>query len=98
MTKEELKHYREQILELAKQYHAPNMRVFGSTVRDDNTPESDVDFLIDVPPEQTLFDLIRLTRELKELLGCEVDVAQSTVLHPIIRDEVLREAIPLGDL
>ena len=98
MTKEELKHYREQILELAERYHAPNMRVFGSTVRDDNTPESDVDFLIDVPPEQTLFDLIRLTRELKELLGCEVDVAQSTVLHPIIRDEVLREAIPLGDL
>lgn len=98
MTKEELKHYRKQILELAKRYHASNVRVFGSTVRDDNTPESDVDFLIDVPPEQTLFDLIRLTRELKELLGCEVDVAQSTVLHPIIRDEVLREAIPLGDL
>ena len=98
MTKEELKNYRNRILELAKQYHAPNMRVFGSTVRDDNTPESDVDFLIDVPPEQTLFDLIRLTRELKELLGCEVDVAQSTVLHPIIRDEVLREAVPLGDL
>lgn len=98
MTKEELKHYRDKILELAERYHAPNMRVFGSTVRDDNTPESDVDFLIDVPPEQTLFDLIRLTRELKELLGCEVDVAQSTVLHPIIRDEVLREAIPLGDL
>ena len=98
MTKEELKHYRDRILELAQQYHAPNMRVFGSTVRDDNTPESDVDFLIDVPPEQTLFDLIRLTRELKELLGCEVDVAQSTVLHPIIRDQVLREAVPLGDL
>ena len=98
MTKEELKNYRNRILELAKQYHAPNMRVFGSTVRDDNTPESDVDFLIDVPPEQTLFDLIRLTCELKELLGCEVDVAQSTVLHPIIRDEVLREAVPLGDL
>ena len=98
MTKEELKHYRAQILELAEQYHAPNVRVFGSTVRDDNTPESDVDFLIDVSPKQTLFDLIRLTRELKELLGCEVDVAQSTVLHPIIRDEVLREAVPLGDL
>ena len=98
MTKEELKNYRAQILELAKQYHAPNVRVFGSTVRDDNTPKSDVDFLIDVSPEQTLFDLIRLTRELKKLLGCEVDVAQSTVLHPIIRDEVLREAVPLRDL
>ena len=98
MTKEELKYYRSQILKLAKQYHAPNVRVFGSTVRDDNTPESDVDFLIDVSPEQTLLDLIAFTRELKELLGCEVDVAQSTVLHPIIRDEVLREAVSLDSI
>ena len=98
MTKEELKYYRSQILELAKRYHAPNVRVFGSTVREDNTPESDVDFLIDVSPEQTLLDLIAFTRELKELLGCEVDVAQSTVLHPIIRDEVLREAVSLDSI
>ena len=40
--------------------------MFGSTVRDDNTPESDVDFLIDVSPEQTLLDLIAFTRELAE--------------------------------
>ncbi len=98
MTKEELKHYRAQILELAKRYHAPNVRVFGSTVRDDNTPESDVDFLIDVSPKQTLLDLIAFTRELKELLGCEVDVAQSTVLHPVIRDEVLREAVSIDSI
>ena len=98
MTQEELKYYRPQILDLAKRYHALNVRVFGSTVRDDNTPESDVDFLIDVSPEQTLLDLIAFTRELKELLGCEVDVAQSTVLHPIIRNEVLREAVALDSI
>ena len=98
MTKEELKYYRSQILELAKRYHVPNVRVFGSTVREDNTLESDVDFLIDVSPEQTLLDLIGFTRELKELLGCEVDVAQSTVLHPVIRDEVLREAVSIDNI
>ncbi len=98
MTKEELKKYRLQILELAQRYHAPNVRVFGSTVRGDHTPASDVDFLIDVSPKQNLLDLIAFTRELKELLGCEVDVAQSTVLHPVIRDEVLSEAICLDNL
>ncbi len=95
MKLEELKAYREDILAMAAQYHAPNIRVFGSVVRGEATDESDVDFLIDVPPEQTLFDLIRLTRSLSELLGCQVDVAQSTVLHPRIRDEVLQNAIPL---
>lgn len=98
MTKEELKSYRAQILELAQRYHAPNVRVFGSTVRGENIPDSDVDFLIDVSPKQTLLDLIAFTRELKELLGCEVDVAQSTVLHPIIRDEVLSEAVALESI
>jgi uncharacterized protein len=98
MNKEKLKTYRSQILTLAERYHAPNIRVFGSTVREHNTHESDVDFLIDVSPEQSLLDLIAFTRELKELLGCEVDVAQSTVLHSVIRDEVLREAISLDSL
>ena len=95
MKLEELKAYRDDILAIAERYHAPNIRVFGSVVRGEATEESDVDFMIDVPPEQTLFDLIRLTRSLKELLGCEVDVAQSTVLHPRIRDRVLQDAIPL---
>jgi uncharacterized protein len=98
MNKKELKAYRSQIIALAELYHAPNIRVFGSTVREDSTPESDVDFLIDVSPEQSLLDLIAFTRELKDLLGCDVDVAQSSVLHPIIRDEVLREAISLNSL
>ncbi len=95
MNLEELKAYREDILAIATQYHAPNIRIFGSVARGEATENSDVDFLIDVPPEQTLFDLIRLTRSLSELLGCQVDVAQSTVLHPRIRDEVLQSAIPL---
>ena len=98
MNKKKLKTYSSQILALAERYHAPNLRVFGSTVREDNTPESDVDFLIDVSPEQSLLDLIAFTRELKELLGCEVDVAQSTVLHPVIREQILCEAISLDNL
>jgi len=95
MKLEELKAYRDDILAIAEQYHAPNIRVFGSVVRGEATAESDVDFLIDVSSEQTLFDLIRLTRSLKELLGCEVDVAQSTVLHPRIREQVLNDAVSL---
>ena len=98
MNKEELKAYRSQIVALAKRYHAPNIRVFGSTVREDNTRQSDVDFLIDVSPEQSLLDLIAFTRELKELLGCDVDVAQSSVLQPVIHDVVLREAVTLDSL
>ena len=95
MKMEQLKAYRQDILAIAERYNAPNIRVFGSVAKGEATEDSDVDFLIDVSPEQSLFDLIRLTRSLSELLGCEVDVAQSTVLHPRIRDEVLQNAISL---
>jgi hypothetical protein len=91
----ELKAYRKEILALAEKYHAPNIRVFGSVAREEATEESDVDFLIDVSSKQSLLDLIGLIQDLKELLGCEVDVAQSTVLHPKIRERILTEAIPL---
>ena len=98
MEIEQLRAYRDDILELAKRHNAPNIRVFGSVARGEASEDSEVDFLIDVSSEQTVFDLIRLIRALSELLECEVDVAQSTVLHPMMRDEVLKEAIPLENL
>lgn len=98
MELEGLKAYRDDILEIAERHNAPNIRVFGSVARGEASEDSDVDFLIDVSSKQSIFDVIRLIRALSELLGCEVDVAQSTVLHPMMRDEVLREAISLEDL
>ncbi|MEL6442476.1 MAG: nucleotidyltransferase family protein [Cyanobacteria bacterium J06621_8] len=98
MELEGLKAYRDDILEIAERHNAPNIRVFGSVARGEAAEDSDVDFLIDVSSKQSIFDVIRLIRALSELLGCKVDVAQSTVLHPMMRDEVLREAISLEDL
>jgi hypothetical protein len=95
MNLQQLQEYREEILRLAQQYHSANIRVFGSVARGEATEGSDVDFLIDVTPEQDLFDLIRFTRSLTELLGCDVDVVHSNALHHSIRDRVLQEAIPL---
>jgi predicted nucleotidyltransferase len=95
MNLQQLQGHREEILRLAQQYHSANIRVFGSVARGEAADESDVDFLIDVTPEQDLFDFIRFTRSLKELLGCEVDVVHSSALHHSIREQVLQEAIPL---
>lgn len=98
MKLETLKAYRDEILALAESCHAPNIRVFGSVARGESHDRSDVDFLIDVTPEQSVLDLIRLTQTLSDLLGCQVDIAQSTVLHPLIREQVLQDAIALETL
>ena len=79
---------------LADRYGISNVRIFGSVARGDSHARSDIDFLVDIPREATLFDLSRFRRELSALLGVEVDVVSSRALLP--RDsDVLEEAIGL---
>ena len=94
-TKELLKKKREEILSIAANRGAYNVRIFGSVVRDDTGPGSDIDFLVDLEPDRSLFDLGGLLMDLQNLLGREVDVVTEKGLHWYIRDRVLAEAQPL---
>lgn len=87
--------YREEILHIAQQHGARNVRIFGSVARDEAVEESDVDFLVDLDPGRSLFDLGGLLMDLQELLGCSVDVTTESGLRPRIRATALQEAVPL---
>ncbi len=93
--KELLAAKREEILQIAARHGAHNVRVFGSVARGDAGPESDVDFLVDMEPGRSLFDLGGLVMDLKKLLGVEVDIATEKGLRSRIRERVLREAVVL---
>jgi predicted nucleotidyltransferase len=86
---------REQIMLLAARYGASHVRVFGSFARGTADDRSDVDFLVDLAPGRSLFDLGGLLYELQQLLGRNVDVVTPAGLRPRIRDRVLSEAIAL---
>ena len=90
-----LKANREEILRLASKYGARNVRIFGSVARGEAGPESDVDILVDLEPGRSLFDLGGLLMDLRDLLGCNVDVVTEKGLRERIRNRVLREAVPL---
>ncbi len=87
--------HREQILSLAEKYGASDVRVFGSFARGTADEKSDVDFLVNLAPGRSLFDLGGLLYELQELIGRRVDVVTPAGLRPRIRDRVLREATPI---
>lgn len=86
---------RDEVRRLAAEHGAYNVRVFGSIARGEPGPESDIDLLVDVGPNPTPFFPGGLLADLEELLGCKVDVLTEGSLHWYIKDQVLREAVPL---
>jgi uncharacterized protein len=86
---------RDEILALAAQYDAVNVRLFGSVARESERPDSDVDFLVDVQRQWSLFDHIGLIQDLEDLIGRKVDLIPSDRIREFCRDRILSEAIPL---
>ena len=86
---------REDILRLAEQYGARNVRIFGSVARGEDDEQSDIDLLVDMEPGRGLLDLGALLMDLRELLDCEVDVVTERSLRERMRDRVLQEAVTL---
>ena len=90
-----LKEKRDEILRIAAKYGARNVRLFGSVARGEADEQSDIDFLVEMNPGRSLFDLGGLQYELEHLLGCPVDVVTERGLKARIRERVIREAAPL---
>ena len=86
---------RDEILRICATYGARNPRIFGSIARGEAGARSDVDFLVDMEPGRSLFDLGGLQYELERLLDRPVDVVTERGLKARIRGRVLREAAPL---
>lgn len=86
---------RDDILRLADQHGIENVRVFGSVVRGEDNPESDIDFLISLGENRTLDDWFDFWDGAEDLLGKEIDVVKETNLHWFLKPQILAEAKPL---
>jgi hypothetical protein len=86
---------RDAIKEIARRYNASNIRVFGSMARGDAENNSDVDLLADLDVNTSLLDRIALIQEIEDLLGRKIDLVTVDKLHRVIKDRVIKEAIPL---
>jgi uncharacterized protein len=86
---------RDEILHLAQQRGARNVRVFGSVARGEANENSDLDLLVDWESGRSLLDHSGLVQDLQELLGVKVHVGTEKSLHWYVRDRILREATAL---
>jgi predicted nucleotidyltransferase len=86
---------RQAILTAAARHGVTNIRVFGSVARGDAREDSDVDFLVEVGPKHSAFFPGALVADLETILERRVDVVEPEGLHRLLRDRILREAVPV---
>ena len=88
---------REQRSYLADNFGVKIVGVFGSYVRHEQRPDSDLDLLIELdrPPKISLIGLVELEDYLSQILGVKVDLAIKTNLKKRIGMRILQEVVPL---
>lgn len=83
---------RAKLPELNERYGVVNLGVFGSFVRGEQTPVSDVDLLVEIDnPRMTLLQFVELRHYLCDLLGIEVDLVEKETLKPALGECILQE-------
>lgn len=90
-----IKKKRKAILQIAAAHGARRISLFGSVVRGEDRPDSDIDFLVEMEPGRSLLDRAGLLVDLRELLGRPVDVVTARSIYLPIRERVLSEAEPV---
>jgi len=86
---------RNDILRIASQYGARNLRVSGPSRVAMTARTGDVDLLVDMDPDRSLLDIVGLGQDLEALLDRKGDVVTGASLHPALRDHILAESRPL---
>ena len=87
-----------QVDAFCREYHIQRLALFGSVLRDDFRPDSDVDVLVEFAPgTRTGFRFFRMQEELSKILGRRVDLNTPGCLSPYFREAVLTEAEVIHD-
>ena len=92
---EQIRAAREKALEVLQKNGIKRAAFFGSIVRGEMTDESDIDILVEFEGRKSLLDLAGLKLDLEDALERRVDILTYRSLHPMLKDRILAEQIPI---
>lgn len=78
---------------LARAHGARSLALFGSAARDEDGPESDLDFLVELEAGRSLLDLIGLAEDLQDALGRKVEAVTAAGMKPRVLEQARRDAV-----
>jgi uncharacterized protein len=84
---------RDELATICQRHGIQRLSLFGSILRDDFRPESDIDMLVEFKPDARVgLRLFTIEKELSDLLGRKVDLNTRGFLSPDFREDVVRQA------
>jgi predicted nucleotidyltransferase len=84
---------KKEIISILIKHGIKRISVFGSYARNEATPKSDLDLIVEFPKGITLLDHVGIEMELSEALNMKIDLLSRNGISPYIKDQVLKEAI-----
>ena len=88
-------HIKQVALPVLKEAGVTKSALFGSYVRGDNHEDSDIDILVELPREKSLFDFIGLKLRLEEALKKKVDLVEYETVKPLLKQYILAEQVQI---
>jgi len=89
----DLEQLKSAITPILKKHRVTKAGIFGSFAKNEATPTSDVDILVELPASLSLLDFVGIKIELEDLLGKSVDLVEYKAIKPIIKDNILKSEI-----
>ena len=86
-----IKQIKESILPILQRYGVSKAALFGSAVKEQIRPDSDVDILVQIDKDISLLDFVGLKLELEQALKTDVDVVEYDTIKPLLRETILKE-------
>ncbi len=79
------------ILPILERYDVSKAALFGSIVKDQIQPDSDIDILVQIDSDISLLEFVGLKLELEEVLKRNVDLVEFETIKPLLRERILKE-------
>ena len=86
---------KEKIRPILNKWGVERASIFGSYARGDANEESDIDILIDLDEEVSLFGFIELKLEIEDAIGKKVDLVEFSTIKPAFKESILKEQVAL---
>lgn len=93
--KTSLDEIKKKAIPILKEAGVTRSSIFGSFVRGEEREDSDIDFLVELPSDKSLFDFVDLKQKLEDVLHKKVDLVEYIMVKPRIKDRILNEQVQI---